>query len=265
MRAYASTTECRMEFLQRQLDDEAARPCGRCDNCAGPRFTADTSPGSVDSARSDLGRAGVEVEPRRMWPTGLPAIGIELKGRIPAGEQASPGRALGRLSDIGWGNRLRPLLAPQAPDLAVPDDVARAVVGVLTDWAKGPGGWASGVSDAQARPVGIVTVASRTRPLLIRSLATRIAEVGRLPLLGSVEYAEDVPRVPRSNSAQRLKALDGALTVPPGLASALSEAGGPVLLVDDFTETGWTLAVAARLLRKSGAQGVLPLVLAVQG
>ncbi|OIK04347.1 RecQ family ATP-dependent DNA helicase [Streptomyces monashensis] len=265
MRTYASTTACRMEFLQRQLDDEDARPCGRCDNCAGPRFTADTSTAAVDAARSDLGRAGVEVEPRRMWPTGLPAIGIALKGRIPAGEQASPGRALGRLSDIGWGNRLRPLLAPQTPDAAVPDDVARAVVGVLADWAKGPGGWASGAADAQPRPVGVVTVASRTRPRLVQSLGARIAEIGRLPLLGSVEYAEDAPRVPRSNSAQRLKALDGSLTVPPALASALAEAGGPVLLVDDFTETGWTLAVAARLLGRSGARGVLPLVLAVQG
>ncbi|MEV6296117.1 RecQ family ATP-dependent DNA helicase [Streptomyces sp. NPDC051896] len=265
MRAYASATECRMEFLQRQLDDEGAKPCGRCDNCAGPRFTADTSTAAVDAARSDLGRAGAEVEPRRMWPTGLPAIGIDLKGRIPAGEQAASGRALGRLSDIGWGNRLRPLLAPQAPDTAVPDDVAGAVVGVLADWAKGPGGWASGVADAQDRPVGVVTVASRTRPSLIHSLGARIAEVGRLPLLGSVEYAEDVPRVSRSNSAQRLKALDGALTVPPALASALAAADGPVLLVDDFTETGWTLAVAARLLRKSGARAVLPLVLAVQG
>ncbi|MQY38360.1 ATP-dependent RNA helicase RhlE [Streptomyces sp. RB17] len=264
MRAYASTTECRMEFLQRQLDDEGASPCGRCDNCAGPRFSADTSTVAVDAARSDLGRAGVEVEPRRMWPTGLPAIGIDLKGRIPAGEQASPGRALGRLSDIGWGNRLRPLLAPQAPDTAVPDDVARAVVGVLADWAKGPGGWASDAPGVQARPVGVVTVASRTRPLLIDSLGSRIAEVGRLPLLGSVAYAEDVPRVSRSNSAQRLKALDGALTVPLALASALTAADGPVLLVDDFTETGWTLAVAARLLRKSGARAVLPLVLAVQ-
>ncbi|OIJ96960.1 recombinase RecQ [Streptomyces sp. MUSC 14] len=265
MRAYASTTACRMEFLQRQLDDADARPCDRCDNCAGPRFTADTSTAAVDAARSDLGRAGVEVEPRRMWPTGLPAIGIALKGRIPAAEQASPGRALGRLSDIGWGNRLRPLLAPQTPDAAVPDDVARAVVDVLTDWAKGPGGWASAASDAQPRPVGVVTVASRTRPRLVHSLGARIAEVGRLPLLGSVEYAEDAPRVPRSNSAQRLKALDGSLTVPPALASALAGAGGPVLLVDDFTETGWTLAVAARLLGQCGARGVLPLVLAVQG
>ncbi|MFJ6297280.1 RecQ family ATP-dependent DNA helicase [Streptomyces griseoviridis] len=265
MRDYASTSGCRMEFLQRQLDDEGAKPCGRCDNCAGARFTVDMSPAALDAARVDLGRAGVEVEPRRMWPTGLPAVGVDLKGRIPAGEQAAEGRALGRLSDIGWGNRLRPMLAPTAPDGPLPDDVAHAVVGVLVDWAKGPGGWASGAAGAQQRPVGVVTVASRTRPQLVGSLGGRIAEVGRLPLLGSLEYTGDTTHVSRSNSAQRLKALDGALSVPPALASALAEAQGPVLLVDDFTETGWTLAVAARMLRRAGAQGVLPLVLAVQG
>ncbi|MEU3340386.1 RecQ family ATP-dependent DNA helicase [Streptomyces sp. NPDC006668] len=265
MRDYAATADCRMEFLQRQLDDEGAKPCGRCDNCAGARFTAGTSTAALDAARDDLGRAGVEVEPRRMWPTGLPAIGVDLKGRIPAGEQAFVGRALGRLSDIGWGNRLRPMFAPEAPDGPVPDDVAKAVVGVLADWARGPGGWAPGVADAQPRPVGVVTVPSRSRPQLIGSLAARISEVGRLPLLGSVEYTQDATRLPRSNSAQRLKALDGALTVPPALASALVGAAGPVLLVDDFTETGWTLAIAARLLLRAGAEGVLPLVLAVQG
>ncbi|GAA3532794.1 RecQ family ATP-dependent DNA helicase [Streptomyces osmaniensis] len=265
MREYASTTGCRMEFLQRQLDDEGAKPCGRCDNCAGARFTADMSSVALDAARVDLGRAGVEVEPRRMWPTGLPAIGVDLKGRIPAGEQAASGRALGRLSDIGWGNRLRPMLAPHAPDGPVPDDVAKAVVGVLVDWAKGPDGWASGAQDGVPRPVGVVTIASRTRPLLINSLGARIAEVGRLPLLGSLQYAGEGSSVSRSNSAQRLKALDGALNVPADLASALSENPGPVLLVDDFTETGWTLAVAARMLRRAGAQGVMPLVLAVQG
>ncbi|MEU0645368.1 RecQ family ATP-dependent DNA helicase [Streptomyces umbrinus] len=267
MRDYVTTAGCRMEFLRRQLDDEGAAPCGRCDRCAGPRFADAVSSSSLDSARGELGRAGVEVEPRKMWPTGLPAVGVDLKGRIPAGEQAASGRALGRLSDIGWGNRLRPMLSPQAPDEPVPDDVAKAVVGVLADWAKGPGGWASGSPDAQPRPVGVVTMASHGRPRLVQSLGARIAEVGRLPLLGSIEYApgHEATQVSRSNSAQRLKALDGALVVPPGLAATLAQAQGPVLLVDDSTETGWTLAVAARLLRRAGAQGVLPLVLAVQG
>ncbi|MFD6325205.1 RecQ family ATP-dependent DNA helicase [Streptomyces sp. NPDC058442] len=265
MREYATTADCRMEFLQRQLDDTGAKPCGRCDNCAGARYLPEASPTALEAARVDLGRAGVEVEPRRMWPTGLPAIGMDLKGRIPAGEQSAQGRALGRLSDIGWGNRLRPLFAPRAPDGPVPDDVAKAVVEVLADWAKGPGGWASGAPDAQPRPVGVVTLPSRTRPALIRSLGAHIAEVGRLPLLGSVQYTDEARPASRSNSAQRLKALDGALTVPSPLAAALAEARGPVLLVDDHTETGWTLAVTARLLRRAGAEGVLPLVLAVQG
>ncbi|MFG2652358.1 RecQ family ATP-dependent DNA helicase [Streptomyces sp. NPDC048436] len=267
MRDYATTTGCRMEFLRLQLDDEAAAPCGRCDNCAGARFTEAVSSGALDTAKGELVRAGVDVEPRRMWPTGLAAVGIELKGRIPAGEQAAQGRALGRLSDIGWGNRLRPMLAPQAPDGPVPDDVAKAVVGVLADWAKGPGGWASGGADAQPRPAGVVTMSSHTRPQLIQSLGARIAEIGRLPLLGSIEYAEgaDTAHALRSNSAQRLRALEGTLTVPPALAAALQEADGPVLLVDDLTDSGWTLAVAARMLRRAGAKGVLPLVLAVQG
>lgn len=266
MRDYASGAGCRMEFLRRQLDDEEATACGRCDNCAGPRFDDKVSTAALDGARGELGRPGVEVEPRKMWPTGLAAVGVDLKGRIPAGELALPGRALGRLSDIGWGNRLRPLLAAQAQDAPVTDDVSSAVVTVITDWAKGPGGWASGAPDAAPRPVGVVTVASRRRPQLVQSLGSRIAEVGRMPLLGTVTYApgsEDL-RISQTNSAQRVKALHEALVVEPALAEALAAAGGPVLLVDDLSDTGWTLAVAARLLRRAGAEGVFPLVLAVQ-
>ncbi|MET9918850.1 RecQ family ATP-dependent DNA helicase [Streptomyces sp. NPDC006435] len=266
MREYATTTGCRMEFLRRRLDDEEATACGRCDNCAGARFDDQVSSVALDGARGELSRPGVEMEPRKMWPTGLSAVGVDLKGRIPAGEVSFTGRALGRLSDIGWGNRLRPMLAPQAPDAPVPDDVANAVVSVLADWAKGPGGWASGAEDAAPRPVGVVTVASQSKPRLIQSLGGRIAEIGRMPLLGSVTYAPGATdlRISRTNSAQRVRALHEALTVEPGLADALASAGGPVLLVDDLADTGWTLAVAARLLRRAGTQGVFPLVLAVQ-
>ncbi|MEV7682532.1 RecQ family ATP-dependent DNA helicase [Streptomyces sp. NPDC088341] len=266
MRDYASSDGCRMEFLRRQLDDEEAAPCGRCDNCAGARFEDKVTAAALDAARGELGRPGVEVEPRKMWPTGLSAVGVDLKGRIPSGEQSFAGRALGRLSDIGWGNRLRPMLAAHAADGPVPDDVVNAVVSVLADWAKGPGGWASGAADAPPRPVGIVTVASRSRPRLVGTLGDRISQIGRMPLLGTVEYgpvAVDT-HISRTNSAQRVRALHESLTVAPELAGALASAGGPVLLVDDLSDSGWTLAVATRLLRKAGAKGVFPLVLAVQ-
>ncbi|MEU0673069.1 RecQ family ATP-dependent DNA helicase [Streptomyces sp. NPDC006172] len=267
MRDYVSTTGCRMEFLRRQLDDEGAAPCGRCDTCAGAWADASVSADALTGAVKELDRPGVEVEPRRMWPTGMPALGVDLKGRIPAGEQCSTGRALGRLSDIGWGNRLRPLLADNAPDGPVPDDVLRAAVAVLADWARSPGGWASQVPDADARPVGVVAVPSLARPQLVGSLAEGIARVGRLPFLGALSHAgpEGVHAARRSNSAQRLRALTDAFTVSEELSRALALADGPVLLVDDCTDSGWTLAVAARLLRRAGSGPVLPLVLAAAG
>jgi ATP-dependent DNA helicase RecQ len=267
MRDYVATAGCRMEFLQRQLDDEKAVPCGRCDNCAGPWLEAAVSPSALAAATGELDRPGAEVEPRKMWPTGLAAVGMDLKGRIPVGRQAATGRALGRLSDIGWGNRLRPLLSAQASDGPVPDDVLNAVVTVLADWARSPGGWAGDSPDAMARPVGIVAMPSRTRPQLVATLAEGVARVGRLPLLGSLAYTPraDEHAAHRSNSAQRLRALVDSFTVPDALAAALAATPGPVLLVDDYTDSGWTLAVGARLLRQAGADQVLPLVLALAG
>ncbi|MFW6692102.1 DEAD/DEAH box helicase [Streptomyces sp. MAR4 CNX-425] len=269
MRDYANTSDCRMEFLRGQLDDEGAEPCGRCDNCAGPWIDAGVSAEALTGAAKELDRPGTEVEPRRMWPTGMAALGIDLKGRIPPGEQGGTGRALGRLSDIGWGNRLRPLLAENAADGPVPDDVLRAAVDVLAGWARAPGGWAAGGPDAAARPAGVVAVPSTTRPQMVDSLARGVATVGRLPYLGTMAYAHPdggaQRPVRRSNSAQRLAALTGAFAVPDDLAAALAATPGPVLLVDDYTDSGWTLAVTARLLRRAGAAGVLPLVLAAAG
>src|SRR5690606_41573396 len=129
------------------------------------------------------------------------------------------------------------------------------------------GGWASGSPDAVARPVGIIAMPSRTRPQLVASLAEGVARVGRLPLLGSLAYTPqaDEHAAHRSNSAQRLRALADSFTVPGELAAALADTPGPVLLVDDYTDSGWTLAVGTRLLRQAGADEVLPLVLALAG
>ncbi len=246
MRDYAATQGCRMAFLRSQLDDPAAGPCGRCDRCTGRAVELAVSPDALAAAQAQLGRPGVEVEPRKLWPTGMAAAGVALTGRIPADRQAESGRALGRLSDIGWGTRLRALLG--GPDGELPDDVLRAIVAVLAGW-----GWAE-------RPAGIVAMPSAGHPRLVSSLASRLAEVGRLPLLGTLE-AVRATSGSRSNSAQRLRAVAGAFAVPPGLVFD----GSPLLLVDDLVDTGWTLTEAVRLLREAGSGPVLPLVLAVDG
>jgi ATP-dependent DNA helicase RecQ len=251
---YVTTSDCRMEYLRRQLDDPEAAPCGRCDNCTGRHWPSDVPEDGAQAARARLQRPGVEVEPRKMWPAGMADLGVSgASGKIPAALLAETGRALGRLTDLGWGATLRQLLAEATPDGPVSDQVLDGIVKVLAAW------------DWDERPTAVVTMPSRSRPALIGSLGERIARLGRLGYLGSLGYATpDGPGPRRHNSAQRLAALWSALTVPDEVREAL-EAGqaGPVLLVDDRIETGWTMTVAVRLLREAGAPAVLPLALAV--
>ncbi|WP_026416852.1 RecQ family ATP-dependent DNA helicase [Actinomadura oligospora] len=246
---YIATADCREEFLRRQLDDPSAAPCGRCDNCTGVHRPAEVSAEGAASARDRLHRPGVDVQPRRMWPTGV-KDDLGVSGRIPATDQAEEGRVLGRLTDIGWGNRLRALFADQAPDTDLPPDMFDAVVKVLAAW------------DWNVRPAAVVSVGSRSRPRLVTSLATRLSEIGRLPYLGELTPVGD-PTPRRHNSAQRLRSVWAGLTVSDDLATAVAKAGGPILLVDDRIDTGWTMTVATRLLRQAGAPAVLPLALAV--
>ncbi|MEU4832868.1 RecQ family ATP-dependent DNA helicase [Streptosporangium sp. NPDC023615] len=246
MLEYIETTGCREEFLRRRLDDDTASPCGRCDNCTGAHRGSEVDEQAVRAAADRLRRPGVEIEARRQWPTGL----TDLKGRIKPELGAERGRALGRLTDIGWGNRLRALLAEGAPDGPVPDDVFAAVVTVLSSWEWG------------TRPVGVVAVPSSSRPLLVRSLAERLATVGRLTYLGDLGYRSGPPGR-QFNSAQRVQAVRGTLAMPAALGAAVASAGGPVLLVDDLVDTGWTMTLGAAMLRHAGAPAVLPLALAV--
>ncbi|MCW2599752.1 MAG: recombinase RecQ [Frankiales bacterium] len=244
MRDYLSTAGCRMEFLRQQLDDPGAAPCGRCDNCLRTPAELTVSDAALDAARAALGRPGVVLEPRAMWPTAMKELGVS--GKIPVQERAEAGRALGRLSDIGWGTRLRAVLAE--PDQPVPDDVLAAMVTVLAGWS-----W-------EQRPAAVVALPSTSRPQLVGTLASRLAAVGRLQLVGTLEQVHPT-QGGRSNSAHRLRAVSGAFAVP--VEWELD--GSPVLLVDDRTDTGWTLTEGARVLRRAGAGPVLPLVLALDG
>jgi ATP-dependent DNA helicase RecQ len=247
---YESTDRCRMAFLQEALDDETAAPCGRCDRCAEPWFATDIPPAALGAARSQLQRVGVDIEPRSQWPTAMSRLGVPVSGRIPADEAMSPGRAVGRLSDLGWGQLLREVLRT---DAAVSPQLLEACIAVLRDW-----GW-------EQRPVCVVAVPSRQRPLLVDSLTGGLAEIGRLPFLGSLELVDGGPTgEPGGNSAFRLAGVWDRIAVGAQMASGLRELPGPVLLIDDLVDSRWTVTVASRALRQSGADAVLPFALAVQ-
>ena len=175
MLAYLRTEGCRMRFLQEALDDPGAADCGRCDRCAGAWFDPSVPDGAVQAATRTLRKVGVPVEPRSQWPSGMARLGVSRSGRIAADERVEEGRVVARLTDLGWGQRVRSLLAPDAPDGPADERLLAACVEVLAGW-----GW-------DTRPVAVVAMPSLRRPLLVASVAAPPGDAG----------PADRPRLPR--------------------------------------------------------------------
>jgi ATP-dependent DNA helicase RecQ len=244
MLEYLRTDRCRMWFLRDQLDDPEAVDCGRCDNCGGFDLATDLSGEAVEAAATRLSRPGVVIEPRKMWPTALSELGIDLKGKI--ADPPSEGRAVARLTDLGYGGPLRDLFGPGVPDGPVPAPLVRAVIEVLADW--------------QPKVDSIVVVESTTRPTLTRDLAAGLSRHLGVPVTGrfAVTDTSVAPGQGAVNSAQRVAAVSRRYDL------RLEQRADRALLVDDLVVTGWTLTLASRALRDAGASEVLPLTLAVQ-
>ena len=243
---YIAGGSCRMQFLRVALDDEGAQPCGRCDECGGLPVDLHVDDAEVAAAQARLAVPGEPVEPRAQWPTGMSSLGLPLSGRIPADLRPESGRAVGRLDSLGWGSALRELFAPGVPDGQAPIPLRHAAVAVLDAWDLG-------ALD------GVVGIGSATHPELLTHLTDGLARYLKVPVLTRFTVSPGPAPDHDVNSARRLAAVVERLSLDdPGAVS-----GKRVLLVDDRTDSGWTLAVAARSLRQAGAAAVLPFVLGI--
>ncbi len=81
-----------------------------------------------------------------------------------------------------------------------------------------------------------------------------------LPYVDGLDRALDggEPQTAMQNSAQQLGNAHAKLAIDGAAVRA-----GPVLLVDDIVDSGWTLTVAGWLLRTHGSGAVHPFALAV--
>jgi ATP-dependent DNA helicase RecQ len=228
--------DCRMAFLRAQLDDPDATTCGRCDRCTGAGPDVPLDDDVVQAAWQLLRGQEQRLAPRKLWPSGLD----EVRGRIPPARQADEGRALAFADDPGWGTTVDALLAGDREHL---DEVVDGLVQMLARW-----GW-------ERRPTWVTWVPSSSNDLAAE-LARRLGELGRLPVVDALERCGDRRQDPAANSAhQAANALAGYRLRDVDLPA------GPVLLVDTRRRSGWTLTVAAWLLReRDGVGPVLPLV-----
>jgi ATP-dependent DNA helicase RecQ len=237
MRHYAAGDGCLMQFLQQALDDPNPSPCGRCSVCTSelPYPGVAAGDASTEATLRYLRTLDVELEPRKLWPSGLAGR----KGKITG---CGVGRALAFADDAAWSDAINALGNGDGP---VSAEISDAMVAVLSRWRHS---W--------ERPVAVVPMPSRQRPQLIRSLAEHLATVGKLPLVDALEVGGPPPPSDVA-SAARASALLGSMRLVHGVRLP----PGPALLVDDTYRSGWTATVAAGLLTEAGATSVLPLVI----
>ena len=242
VQSYVDEQGCLMQFLAEALDDADPRPCGKCASCLGrpivePSFRNATA---VSAARF-LRRAEMELNCKRQVAEDA-FVRYGFRGNLPPDLRAEPGRTLSRWGDAGWGHQV----AEDKHHGRFRDELVGAVVEMLRErWRPSP------------PPQWVTCVPSRRHPDLVPDFGKRLSDELGLPFDPIVRKVRDNdPQKAQENRFHQCRNLDGVFAIEGPVPS------GPVLLVDDVVDSGWTLTVIAALLRQAGSGSVWPLALA---
>lgn len=199
----------------------------------------------LQAAIAFLRRTSLPIIPRKRWPAGgMPHYGVQ--GDITLDHRALAGKALCVWGDAGWGELVR---QGKYADGRFADDLVAACVKMVGEW------------NPQPYPAWVSCVPSLRHPVLVPDFANRLAAALGLPFHLLIEKTDNRPeQKTMENSAQQARNIDGSLQL-----NALAVPTGPVLLVDDMVDSGWTLTVSAWLLRKGGSGEVWPIALSQTG
>lgn len=253
MAEYVEHTGCLMQFLARALDDPHPTPCGKCMNCTGQQKRQPPPMELVPEAIQFLRAHHLLLEPKSRWPHPLlPQLQkaglVELsragtaKSTIPARLRPEPGAILCAYGDAGWGQEVARGKYEAARFSRELVDATAALV--REKWP-----------DEQA-PRWITAMPSLDHDVVAHFAAELAAALG-LPFIKSLRKKRaTAPQKQMENSFRQLKNLLGAIEV----AGPVND--GPVLLVDDIVDSGWTLTLGSVLLRKAGSGRVYPFALA---
>ncbi len=175
------------------------------------------------------------------------AVELSEKGKllttIPEQVRIEPGRVLCLWGDAGWGAEVA---RGKYEAGKFSDSLVEASARMLREtWRPDPG------------PEWVTAVPSLHRPGLVRHFAERLASKLGLAFAPVLSKTRDTrPQKEMHNNVQQIRNLLGAFAVTAPIPR------GPVLLVDDVVDSGWTLALLAVSLRQQGSGSVYPLALA---
>lgn len=239
---YIDTTECKMVFLARSLDDPQPHPCGCCTSCVGHPIVAESfSHELVVNAGLFLRHAEFPLETKKQVSADA-FVTYGFRGNLPLAWRAETGRTLSRWGDAGWGK----FVEEDKHAGHFRDELVDAVVEMIQQrWQPNPA------------PAWVTCIPSRKHPQLVPDFAARLAQRLGLPFHAAITKVRDnQPQKAQENRFHQCRNLDGVFAVTP------NPPAGPVLLVDDVVDSAWTLTIAAALLRQAGCGVVWPLALA---
>jgi len=239
---YISTRECKMNFLQKALDDNATVPCGKCSSCIG----RDIIPAYVESekvhaAASFLKHAEIPIKPKKqVAPNAFVEYGF--KGNLKPALQAQEGRVLSYWNDAGWGR----LVADGKHGGHFSDELVEALTDMIINRWK-----------PDNKPTWLTCVPSKHHPNLVPDFAHRVANKLGIPFIPAIHKVRDnQPQKLQNNRFHQCHNLDGVFAIQEDIPCE------PVFLLDDVVDSGWTLTVLAALLQQAGSGWVYPVALA---
>jgi ATP-dependent DNA helicase RecQ len=152
------------------------------------------------------------------------------------------GRCLSKWKDGGFGDLV---MRGKQEDHQFSDDLVVAVVEMISEWGM------------PERPTWITCVPSTKSGNLVPDITQRIGNALGIPFNQSVTKTRStMPQKLMENTAHR------ATNVSEAFAIVGTPPSGPVFLVDDLTDSGWTMTEIGKILRQSGSGNVYPLALA---
>jgi len=158
--------------------------------------------------------------------------------------RGQPGRILSRWGEPVWGELVRQGKAAGS----FPEElVAASAEMIRSRWSMDP------------RPTRVTCIPSMRHPELVPDFAQRLAAalgIRFIPALAKVRHTEQQKGM--ENRYHQCHNLDGAFAVE----AARPEIAGPLLLVDDVFDSGWTMTLGSALLRQAGSGPIYPFALA---
>ncbi|GKW28825.1 DEAD/DEAH box helicase [Pectobacterium brasiliense] len=242
MQAYLAETDCKMTFLRRALDDNDPTPCGQCETCLGrPIIDLHANPFLAIIVDAFLGRSETVISPKTQIAANS-FIQYGFHGNLPSNLRAQEGRVLSRWGESGCGKMVAigKRIGHFNSEL-----VRKMAVMIQHRWKPIPA------------PAWVCCVPSLHNSKLVPDFAQRLAKQLNLPFVDAIHKIRDnQPQKNQQNRFHQCRNLDGAFAVLQSVPE------GPVLLVDDIIDSGWTLTVIAALLQQAGSGCVYPVALA---